>query len=129
MELLPDGEQLQHVHEISKTQPPVTGTRNSATIGKPLPPILISGGLPPVPAKLVKMIRDGSFIEMAELLTDTLISPHCEVDDHTAGHKKTPKEVTDIVDWIQCFGMYIAVVSLKEPHRIPDLIGYQNLIV
>jgi len=66
---------------------------------------------------------------MAELLTDTLISPHYEVDDHTASHKKTPKEVTDIMDWIQCFGMYIAVVSLKEPHRIPDLIGYQNLIV
>ena len=66
---------------------------------------------------------------MAELLTDTLISPHYAVDDHTASHKKTPKEVTDIMDWIQCFGMYIAVVSLKEPHRIPDLIGYQNLIV
>jgi len=64
----------------------------------------------------MKMIHDESFIEMAELLTDTFISPHYEMDDHTASHKKKHKEVTDIMDWIQCFGMYLAVVSLKEPH-------------
>ena len=66
---------------------------------------------------------------MAELLTDTLISPQYGADDHTASHKQKPKEVTDIMDWIQCFGMYLAIISLREPHRIPDLIGYQNLIV
>ena len=39
------------------------------------------------------------------------------------------KDVTNIMDWIQCFGLYMAIVSLKNPSRIPDLIGYQNLIV
>jgi len=127
--LLPDGEQLWHVHELSNTPPPVTTTSDSAATGKPPLPVLISSGLPPVPAKLVKKIHDGSFVKMAELLTTTLISPHYEANDHTASHRKTPKQVTDIMDWIQCFGMYVAIVSLKNPRRIPNLIGYQNLII
>jgi len=129
LDLLPDGEQLRHMRELGNTPPPVTKPSNSAATGKPPPPVLISDGLPPVPAKLVKRIHDGSYVEMAELLTATLISRHYEADDHTASHRKTSKEVTDIMDWIQCFGMYVAIVSLKSPHRIPDLIGYQNLIV
>jgi len=55
-----------------------------------------------------------------------LLSPHCGVDEYTACHKQKPKEVTNITDWIQCFSVFIAIVSLKEPHRI---LGYQNLIV
>jgi len=42
---------------------------------KCLPPRLISGGLPSIPAKLVKRIQDGLFVEMAELLAENLISP------------------------------------------------------
>jgi len=48
---------------------------NSAATGKPPLPVLISGGLPPVPAKLVKKIHDGSIVEMAELLTAPFVSP------------------------------------------------------
>jgi len=33
------------------------------------------------------------------------------------------------MDWIQCFGIYVAIISLKERHRIPDLISYQSLII
>ena len=96
---------------------------------KPLPPRLISGGLPPIPAKLVKRIQDGLFVEMAELLAETLISPEYTVDDQSTSSKQKPKEVTNITDWVQCSGLFIAIISLKEPHRIPDLIGYQNLIM
>jgi len=63
---------------------------------------------------------------MAELLIDMLLSPHYGVDEYRACHKQKLKEVTNIPDWMQCFRVSIAIVSLKEPHRIP---GYQNLIV
>ena len=85
--------------------------------------MLISDSLPPVPAKLVKKIQEGRFIEMAELLTDTLISADYVTEDDPKSHKQKRKEVSDILEWVQCFGVYMAIVSLKEPHRIPDLIG------
>lgn len=125
---VPTGDQLRHVRELSEI-PQDSTPKRSAPTGKTPPPILISGGLPPVPAKLVAKIQEGSFVEMAELLTDTLIKPHYGAEDSTVSSQHKPKEVANIMDWIQCFGVFIAVVSLKEPHRIPDLIGYQNLIV
>jgi len=121
-------EQLRHVREFSKVSDDILAKKSMST-DKPLPPRLISGGLPPIPAKLVKRIQDGLFVEMAELLAETLISPEYTVDDQSTSSKQKPKEVTSITDWVQCFGLFIAIISLKEPHRIPDLIGYQNLIM
>ena len=37
-------------------------------------PVYIGGGLPPIPARLVKRIENGQFVEMAELLPDHLSS-------------------------------------------------------
>ena len=66
---------------------------------------------------------------MAELLADTLISPEYAGDQNSDSNKRKPKEVTDIMNWVQCFGVFMAIISLQEPHRIPDLIGYQSLII
>lgn len=128
---LPSGDQLRHVRELSEMSefsddtPPLDAT----SAAKSLPPMLISDGLPPVPAKLVKKIQEGRFVEMAELLADTLISPEYAGDQNPDSNKRKPKEVTNIMDWVQCFGVFMAIISLKEPHRIPDLIGYQSLII
>ena len=92
-------------------------------------PVLISGGVPPVPAKLVKWIQDGLFVEMVELLSETLSSPEYAVSEEPAGQKQKLREVTNIVDWVQCFGVFIAIISRKEPNRITDPISYQNLII
>ena len=32
------------------------------------------------------------------------------------------------LEWIRCFSAYIAVISAKQPHRVPDLPGYLTLI-
>ena len=98
---------------------------DSTTTSKSLLPMLISSSLSPVPAKLVKKIQDGLFVKTAELLTDTLISLQYTADDQVTGHKQKPKEVTDIM----CFGTFMATISLKECHKIPDFIGYQNFII
>ena len=33
------------------------------------------------------------------------------------------------MEWLQCFGTYIAIVSRKQPARVLDLLGYQSLII
>ena len=37
--------------------------------------------------------------------------------------------VSTILEWIQCFGIYMAVLMQKHPEHIPDLSGYQHLII
>ena len=86
--------------------------------------MLISSGLPPVPAKLVKRIQDGLFVEMAELLPETLSSPEYAASEEPAGQKQKLHGVTKIVNWVQCFGVFISIISLKEPNRITNLISY-----
>ena len=79
---LPALSQLQHVQEFDEAQnhhqlevtEPATPSQSTSHLKTMLPPVLISGGLPPVPAKLVKRIQEGSFVEMAELLPETLSS-------------------------------------------------------
>ena len=34
--------------------------------------------------------------------------------------------IADIVEWLQCFGTCIAIISQKQPTRVIDLLGYQN---
>ena len=47
--------------------------------------------------------------------------------------KPTPKlkhrQVTNILKWVQCFNIYIAVISAKSPSRVRDLLSYQTLII
>ena len=37
--------------------------------------------------------------------------------------------MSSIIEWIQCFGIYTAVLSKSQPHRVADLLGYQTLIL
>ena len=91
--------------------------------------MLFSSGLPPIPAKLVDRIQAGLFVEMSDLLPQKLISAEHSVGDHTTSQKQKQYEVTTIIEWVQCFGIFIAVVSQKEPERTADLHGYQQLII
>jgi len=57
---------------------------------------------------------------MAELLPETLSSPEYAASEELAGQKQKLCEVTNIVNWVQCFGVFIAIISRKEPNRITD---------
>ena len=92
------------------------------------PPILLSNSLPPVPTKLVKMVKQGLCMEMAELSPSYLNSAEVNTGNQPVSRKPLPK-VLDIVEWVQCFGIYMAIVSRSKPKRIADLIGYQSLII
>jgi len=66
---------------------------------------------------------------MVELLPEILSLPEYTATDEPASQKHKLHEITSIIDWIQCFSIFIVIISCNEFNRIPDLIGYQNLII
>ena len=90
------------------------------------PLVFISNGLSPIPSKLMTHIQEGQFVDMVELVPKRL----CALDT-PEGKSSTSKlwDVTDIVEWLQCFRTYIVIVSHAEPQWVTDLLGYQNLII
>ena len=102
---------------------------DTPTTSRSSAPIILSCGFPPVPAKLVKRIQDGLFIEMSELLPERLTSAEYNAGDSAVAQRQKPQEVMSILQWVQCFGVYIAIVSRTEPERTADLLGYQQLII
>lgn len=67
---------------------------------------------------------------MGELLPERLglLAPGVDGDEPRASKQKC-KPITSILEWIQCYGIYVAVLSRSQPHRVPDLMGYQALII
>lgn len=116
---MPSGDQLSHIGVMGEHQAPCDPS--AATHHN-----ILGAGLPPVPAKLAYKIESGAFIEMADLLPERLGSYHNE--EETKG--KTKKlAVTNILEWLQCFSIYVAVRGQKQPERIRDFMGYQALII
>jgi len=66
----------------------------------------IGAGRPPVPLRLAQRIESGVFIEMADLLPERL-------GDKERGHHrgKHSKRSLSILEWVQCFSTYVAVVA------------------
>ena len=72
---IPDKDQLQDVMTINDSDPrptQQTPVRTPLLIYKDDTNVLMGASYPPVPNKLVKRIRDGEFIEMADVLPERL---------------------------------------------------------
>ena len=81
-------------------------------------------GHPPVPLQLAKKIETEVFIEMVDLLPERLGDK--EKGCHRSKHSKRS---LSILEWVQRFSTYIAVVAKKHPEYITDLMGYQSIII
>ena len=100
---------LQHIATITKKSDSDPKNTDASAL------LSIGPGLPPVPNKLVLRIQAGEFIHMAELLPDHLrISTTPSKDDKKATKQKR-RQVTNILEWIQCFSIYVAVLTQKHP--------------
>ena len=113
----------------------VTAGRTSDVSGKGTEsskPFFLSKDMAPVPAKLVAKIHRSEFVDMAELLRDNLEVRRQE-DNHeipTSGEsKRSRREIPDLISWVQCFGTYMAVVALKHPEKVRQMLAYQTMIV
>ena len=72
-------------------------------------------------------------MDMAELLRDNLEAQRRvamqDAPSSSAAVSRPRREVPDLLSWVQCFGVYIAVVTSKFPERTHKLLAYQTLIV
>ena len=67
---------------------------------------------------------------MSELLPERLGCPKSgQALEDPSTSKSRKRQVSTILEWIQYFGIYIMVLTRKHPERIPDLLGYQSLII
>ena len=97
----------------------------SGVIDKEAPALLaIGAGLPPVPQKLVNKIQAGEFVEMVNISKEQDGS-----SDEKKGLKQRRRQVMSILEWVQCFSIYIVVIGEKSPERVKDLLGYQALLL
>lgn len=74
----------------------------------------------------MKRIEYGQFVKLSELLPSRLSITASEDDTSKATKSKT---TLSIVEWVQGFGIYTAVLSKFQPNRVADLLGYQTLIL
>ena len=129
LDSIPSAIQLGHIQQ--DTEPPSSLTNNTQPNQlqfSEAAPMSLRGGMPPIPAKLVKRIQEGSFIEMAELLPDLLRNASLP-DDTSKNSKPKSHSIGSIIEWVRCFSCYIAVIYCSQPQRVIDLLGYQNLII
>ena len=87
----------------------------------------IGEALPPLPDKLVARIRRWEFIDMAELHPYVEAEIAAEVGNPSQGMKKQP--VTDILTWLQCFGIYVGVLAKQYPEVVSELMAYMVVII
>ena len=93
-------------------------------------PVTVGEGLPPIPGKLVRKIESGQFIDLGELLPDCLSTANATGDiDTSKAHKPATRPISSIIEWIQSYGIYTAILSKSQPHRVADLLGYQTLVL
>ena len=84
-------------------------------------PFVTSKTLPVIPEKMVERILRGDFTDMAELLKDNmeverrhyLLEGEC--GQSGIGQMMSRREVPDIMNWSQCFSVYIALICSKYP--------------
>lgn len=91
------------------------------------PPSLLGLGCHQFPKSLLKKSR------LANLLTwqscCQTVSGRRETTPVKRRRAPNDPSVTSITEWLQCFCIYMAVVTSKSPDRIQDLLGYLAIIV
>jgi len=66
---------------------------------------------------------------MPELLPDRMgITTPLTGEDFTK-HKLRRRSITSIIEWVQCFSVYLSVVCRTHPEKIPAMLAYLMLII
>ena len=79
-------------------------------------PFVLSEALPVVPAKLVRRILKGKYVDMAELLSDNLEAERRRAlaDYRESRPRVGRREVPDLLSLLKCFGLYAAIVASRS---------------
>ncbi len=88
--------------------------------------------LPTVPARLVKRILSGEFVDMGELSQDALRAEFrrsSEGDDKKAFKPRTFRPVADRDAWVASFAQYAGVICHTHPEKAVALWGYLAVVM
>ena len=92
--------------------------------------VYVGEALPPVPKKLAEKIQAWEFVEMSELLPEFWSQRGEDKEmSQKAGTSRCKRPVTELNAWLQCFAVYVAVLSAKHPEAIPELLAYMVAII
>ena len=79
---------------------------------------ILGDTLPIVPAKLVKRIRKGEFVDMAKLLKDNMEAERRRsLSIEGASGTGSRREVPNLLSWLFCYSMFTAIVCRKYPKK------------
>ena len=91
----------------------------------------VAEGIRPVPMKLVKKIQSWMFVELDELLQGQSMKEELlHVQDGVLlfqsvdNARKKRSKIVEFVDWVEAFGVYVAVLSGKFPEVVPFMMAY-----
>ncbi len=102
---------------------------------KPDSIFVLSEALPVVSSKLVCRILRAEYVDMAELLKDNMEVERRRMQMDGGGpHPHYPtrqarREIPDLLSWVQCFGIYAAVVASRYPEKTKELLAYQTMMI
>jgi hypothetical protein len=129
-------EKLPVEERVKSKEPPANESAGKGDGAEELIPFIVGESLPVVPAKLVKKILRGDFVDMADLLKDKLEAERRRYSqEQERGHAscgQTPyyrREVPDMLSWLHCFSLYAAIITSKYPHKARELWAYQATMV
>ena len=95
----------------------------------------LGSGLPAVPRKTAEKIWAGEYVDFSDLPPargksksfPSSVEGHIIVV-HAADLAQSRKLIPDLGTWAQCFALFMAVVTAKEPGRSADLLAYLSTI-
>jgi len=93
---LPGSEDILQVQKIHYL--PLTDVEQQPSSLKKIPSILNCNGIPPVPTRLLKMVKERMQIEMSELFPDHLSTAKFNFSDQSANSKPKLCEMNNIMD-------------------------------
>lgn len=104
--------------------------REAAGTKKEAATFILSEALPVIPAKLVKRILKGEFVDMADLLKDNMEAERRRaLVEGESNQILGRREVPDILSWLHCFSLYAAVVGSRYPEKSRELLAYQAMLI
>ena len=83
----------------------------------------------PLPPKLVKNIQDFEYVEMAELVPDNWQPKKGDQGCCHTCHSQHKGPVNDILLWVECYALMVAMLADKYPQIMSQFMQYQITIV
>ena len=94
--------------------------------------VLVAPGLPTVSKKLAQRIWALKFIEMEEFLPTNKMVQSLESGGGAPGSSGThsqSKQVADIITWVRCFSLYLAVMAQRRANIVAPMVSHLHAVI